>query len=165
MAANAIGLAGMRRCFCGSVSCRRCKNMLRAALSVISATSVWNSSHSASSSHDVGWAASERPRPPRLGCDLCRFAAVEAEQRPQPPQAAEQPSWLVGRRRVRPWRRRRPCAWVAYARNESLFRQVIHDAERCFKRLDALRGSARAAHQPATQRRTCPHATPHTGRP
>ena len=42
---------------------------------------------------------------------------------------------------------------------------VIADAERCFKRLDALRGSARAAHQPATQRRTGPHATPHTGRP
>ena len=41
----------------------------------------------------------------------------------------------------------------------------IADAERCFKRLDALRGSARAAHQPATQRRTCPHATPHAGRP
>ena len=42
---------------------------------------------------------------------------------------------------------------------------VTADAERCFKRLDALRGSARAAHQPATQRRTGPHATPHTGRP
>ena len=42
---------------------------------------------------------------------------------------------------------------------------VIADAERCFKRLDVLRGSARAAHQPATQRRTRPHATPHAGRP
>ena len=46
---------------------------------------------------------------------------------------------------------------------------VIADEERCFKRLDALRGSARAAHQPA--RDAAPHvparmhATPHAGRP
>ena len=63
--------------------------------------------------------AGQRPS----GCDLQALTPVpatsaasllEAPQLPQPSQAAEQPSWRVGGQRVRPWRRRRPCVWVAY---------------------------------------------------